>query len=261
MKNYIRFFLSSTFRDLQEERDYIVNAIFPALRDISEHRGIPFSWCDLRFGVSSFDEENIIRICLKNVESSSPCIVGLLGENYGSIPKKLNTEQIKRLSIFQGVPAMLKKQYGYTEIEMRYFISQNEGKDALDFYYFIGDYNLKYDKNLDWKYILSHPLSSIKKFIDYNKVNSWKRYVFINSKQLVPRYWKFEKDEPIEKNIIFQGIKEAIEARFPIVQFPNEELIWNEQQSYIQSLVSSTIPLENLKKEFEYRDSKDILNI
>ena len=96
---------------MQKERDYLVKKVFPALREIAEERGIPFSWCDLCFGISSFEEENIMRLCLKNIENSSPCFVGLLGENYGSIPQNLNKKQIKRLSIFHGVPSMIKRKY------------------------------------------------------------------------------------------------------------------------------------------------------
>ena len=90
--------MSSTFRDMQNERDYLVKKVFPALREIAEERGIPFSWCDLCFGISSFEEENIIRLCLKNIENSSPCFVGLLGENYGSIPQNFLTLSMRAYS-------------------------------------------------------------------------------------------------------------------------------------------------------------------
>ena len=104
MQNTIRFFLSSTFTDMQNERDYLVKKVFPELREFSENRGIPFSWCDLRFGVSSFDEEYIIRVCLKNVESCLPSFIGLIGKNYGSIPQSLTRQHVKRLSNYRGVP-------------------------------------------------------------------------------------------------------------------------------------------------------------
>ena len=136
MPNTIRVFLSSTFKDMQQERDYLVKKVFPMLRHIAEERGVPFSWCDLRFGVSSFSEEYIVRFCLRNIDDSSPCFVGLLGDSYGSIPQKLGKEQIKRLSVHSGVPSMLKRRLGYTEIEMRYFLSQKNQNDYFDFYFF-----------------------------------------------------------------------------------------------------------------------------
>jgi len=36
----IRVFVSSTFRDMKEERDYLVKFVFPALRNLCEHRGV-----------------------------------------------------------------------------------------------------------------------------------------------------------------------------------------------------------------------------
>lgn len=87
--------------------------------------------------------------------------MGLLGENYGSIPQNLDKKQIKRLSVFHGVPSMIKRKYGYTEIEMRYFISQKDKTDYFDFYFFIGEFNLNNHKFGDWKYILTHPISII----------------------------------------------------------------------------------------------------
>lgn len=264
MKNNIRIFLSSTFRDMQKERDYLVKKVFPALREIAEERGIPFSWCDLRFGVSSFEEENIIRLCLKNIENSSPCFVGLLGENYGSIPQNLDKKQIKRLSVFHGVPSMIKRKYGYTEIEMRYFISQKDKTDYFDFYFFIGEFNLNNHKFGDWKYILTHPISiitSLSRNTQEDKLTSWKRFVFTKSSQIAPVYWFFNENEPIADNIIYQSIKSTLESRFPIQQFPKEELIWNEQQVYMQSLISKMFQLKNIEKDIRYNTSKDILNL
>lgn len=265
MKNNIRIFLSSTFRDMQKERDYLVKKVFPALREIAEERGIPFSWCDLRFGVSSFEEENIIRLCLKNIEDSSPCFVGLLGENYGSIPQNLNKKQIKRLSVFHGVPTMIKRKYGYTEIEMRYFISQKDENEYFDFYFFIGEFNLNNHKFGDWKYILTHPISTIiTSFLrksKEDKLSSWKRFVFTKSCQIAPVYWLFDENEPIAENIIYQSIRDALCSKFPIQQFPKEELIWNEQQVYMRSLISKMFQLENIENDIRFYSSKDILNL
>ena len=41
----IRVFISSTFRDMQAERDYLVKFIFPQLRKLCESRGV--TWDDV----------------------------------------------------------------------------------------------------------------------------------------------------------------------------------------------------------------------
>ncbi len=49
----IRVFISSTFRDMQAERDWLVRFVFPRLREeLVKHR-IHFVDVDLRWGVTS----------------------------------------------------------------------------------------------------------------------------------------------------------------------------------------------------------------
>lgn len=48
----IRVFVSSTFRDMQAERDELVLKIFPQLRRLCEERGVTWGEIDLRWGIS-----------------------------------------------------------------------------------------------------------------------------------------------------------------------------------------------------------------
>ena len=48
----IRVFISSTFRDMQAERDYLVKFIFPQLRKLCESRGVTWGEVDLRWGIT-----------------------------------------------------------------------------------------------------------------------------------------------------------------------------------------------------------------
>src|SRR5271165_4996375 len=45
----IRVFISSTFRDMQAERDYLVKFIFPQLRKLCESRGVTWGEVDCQF--------------------------------------------------------------------------------------------------------------------------------------------------------------------------------------------------------------------
>lgn len=86
--NELRVFISSTFRDLQEEREYLVKKVFPEIRAVCRQRGVTFTEVDLRWGLT--EEEGalgrIIRICLEEVDRCKPYFIGLLGSNYGWIP-------------------------------------------------------------------------------------------------------------------------------------------------------------------------------
>ena len=44
----IRVFLSSTFKDMEAEREYLLGRIFPEIRKACAERGVSFSEIDLR---------------------------------------------------------------------------------------------------------------------------------------------------------------------------------------------------------------------
>ncbi|MEJ2649339.1 MAG: DUF4062 domain-containing protein, partial [Sedimentisphaerales bacterium] len=48
----VRVFVSSTFRDMHEEREELVKRIFPQLRKLCESRGVTWGEVDLRWGVT-----------------------------------------------------------------------------------------------------------------------------------------------------------------------------------------------------------------
>ena len=51
----VRVFISSTFRDMQAERDHLVTVVFPELRERVEALGLEFYDVDLRWGVPAKD--------------------------------------------------------------------------------------------------------------------------------------------------------------------------------------------------------------
>src|SRR6185295_17547400 len=54
-RNELRVFISSTFRDLQEEREHLIKKIFPEIRSLCRARGITFTEVDLRWGLTDED--------------------------------------------------------------------------------------------------------------------------------------------------------------------------------------------------------------
>jgi hypothetical protein len=47
----IRVFISSTFRDMQNERELLVKEVFPELRRVCDERFVTFTEVDLRWGI------------------------------------------------------------------------------------------------------------------------------------------------------------------------------------------------------------------
>jgi WD40 repeat protein len=86
----VRVFISSTFRDMQAERDHLVRVVFPELRERCAKRHLHLVDVDLRWGVTEEDAQRgkALEICLREIEDCRPFFIGLLGERYGWIPPR-----------------------------------------------------------------------------------------------------------------------------------------------------------------------------
>ncbi|MCA9124695.1 MAG: DUF4062 domain-containing protein [Planctomycetaceae bacterium] len=93
----IRVFVSSTFRDMQEERDELVLRIFPQLRRLCEERAVTWGEVDLRWGITEEQAERgeVLPICMEEIRRCRPYFIGLLGERYEWIPDAI-LEQVLR---------------------------------------------------------------------------------------------------------------------------------------------------------------------
>lgn len=138
----MRFFLSSTFADMDAERSELVKT-FETLKEEASRRNVTMSLIDLRWGVT--DEEarsgKVLSVCLNEIEYSHPFFIGLLGHHYGTSPD---------ISVLKKDPT-LEERYPWirkdiedglsiTEIEMQYGVLRNPNevealfflKDTLD---------------------------------------------------------------------------------------------------------------------------------
>ena len=93
----IRVFISSTFRDMQEERDVLVKRIFPQLRKLCESRAVTWTEVDLRWGITAAesDEGRVLPLCLAEIERCRPYFIGLLGERYGWVPESIPADLLE----------------------------------------------------------------------------------------------------------------------------------------------------------------------
>ncbi len=87
----VRVFVSSTFRDMQEERDELAKRVFPQIRKLCEERDIEWGEVDLRWGITENQAERgeTIPICLAEIERCRPYFIGILGERYGWVPEEI----------------------------------------------------------------------------------------------------------------------------------------------------------------------------
>ncbi len=89
-----RIFVSSTFRDMQYERDLFHTVITPKLNGYAREYGESVSFCDLRWGVNTSELESeegarkVLSVCLNEIDRCKPYMVVILGDRYGWIPDK-----------------------------------------------------------------------------------------------------------------------------------------------------------------------------
>lgn len=87
----INYFVSSTFRDMQAERDALQNLILPEIRKYANIRGHDVFLTDLRWGIDTSTTDindamkKIMSVCMSEIEHCYPHMIILLGDRYGSI--------------------------------------------------------------------------------------------------------------------------------------------------------------------------------
>lgn len=93
----IRLFLSSTFRDMNAERDYLVKCIFPQIKEYCESRFLKFVAVDLRWGITEEESRNglVLSSCIEEVDNCRPFFIGILGSRYGWSPTATELKMLR----------------------------------------------------------------------------------------------------------------------------------------------------------------------
>lgn len=131
----IRVFVSSTFRDMVEDRDALMTHAWPELRRFCREREVELVEVDLRWGIAEEQStrRETLKLCLDEIGACRPFFIGLLGERYGWLPgddaltADLNEEQ-PWLRDLRG--------RSVTELEILHGVLNNPESAARAFFYF-----------------------------------------------------------------------------------------------------------------------------
>src|SRR4051794_40026280 len=118
----VRVFLSSTFRDMHAERDHLIKVTFPALREkLLPHR-VELYDIDLRWGITEDEAKNeqVIGLCLDQVDECRPFFLAFLGHRYGWVPGKIQDKTQERFPFVKRFPGV-----SVTELELRHGVAPN----------------------------------------------------------------------------------------------------------------------------------------
>lgn len=210
-KRVVRVFISSTFKDMQADREELIKVTFPELRRRCRERRVEFVGVDLRWGIT--DEQaaqgEVLPICLVEIEWCRPYFIGLLGERYGWVPKEIDEELVSREEWLKE-----HRDKSVTELEILHGVLNDPKVEGLAFFYF------RYkEKSLAIEKALSHEPSYVPEpETSSGKLTKLKDRIEKSSNPL-------RKDYPDEKTLgqwVLDDLWPAIDKRFPIENVPTE---------------------------------------
>ncbi len=88
----VRVFISSTFKDMQAERDHLVRFVFPRLREHLLKRRMHLVDVDLRWGVTG--DQDAFDLCMDEIKRCHPRFICMLGGRYGWVPAPRSVQQV-----------------------------------------------------------------------------------------------------------------------------------------------------------------------
>ena len=124
----MRVFLSSTFVDMQKERDYLVKKIFPSIKAECRRRGVDFVALDLRWGINEETARSgrVVEICMDEIVRSRPFFIGLIGGRYGWIPQEGDDAITEKLMAkYPWIRDCVSQRLSITEMEMQFGVLAN----------------------------------------------------------------------------------------------------------------------------------------
>ena len=131
-------FVSSTFKDMQFERDMLHTRVIPMLDSKLERFGESVRFGDLRWGVNTTDyseeesSKKVLKVCLDQIDDCKPYMIVFIGERYGWIPSQ---ELIKSAAVMKGIEK-LDDDISVTELEIEYGALLNPDFEGRILFYF-----------------------------------------------------------------------------------------------------------------------------
>lgn len=127
-KRHMRIFLSSTFQDMDAEREYLVKKVFPLLKEEAARRFVYVTELDLRWGITPEESRSgkVLEICLDEIDNARPFFIGIVGNRYGWCPSAEDFLSDKTLQDkYPQIADYLQRGLSITEMEMQYAILGN----------------------------------------------------------------------------------------------------------------------------------------
>lgn len=191
---------------MDRERSYLVEWIFPHVKELCAERGVDFFPIDLRWGITEEEGKNgkILSACIEEIDNSRPFFIGLLGERYGWRPTIADFGESAQamMNRYPWLKKDLSDRLSITEMEMQYGALRQENIDAAF-------YIRKPESENLWQRIYHFLTSS-----DYRHLKRLKSSIYKNSNVASRQYDSLEQ----LGEQVYADLKAVIEREFPIEQ-------------------------------------------
>ena len=206
----IRVFVSSTFRDMVEERDELMTQTWPELRRRCRELQVELVEVDLRWGIAEEQatRKETLKLCLDEIRACRPFFIGLLGERYGWTPgaDAFTADLQEEQPWLRGLAGK-----SVTELEILHGVLNNPEMASRSFFYFRDPFYAQ-ARGADFlaeDADAAHTQAALKAII---RRASAEKHIPLREKYPDPRTLAA---------LVLQDLKEAIEAQFPIADIPD----------------------------------------
>ena len=138
-----RVFVSSTFRDMEDERKLLADTVFRRFRAKCKERNVEFVPIDLRWGITEKQSESgeTLEICLREIDRSRPFFICFLGSAYGTLIETTDVFSDSFLKDYPEIKDYQNADLSYTAAEIRHGVLdvRSEDKDCVTAHFWVKD--------------------------------------------------------------------------------------------------------------------------
>lgn len=235
MNREISIFLSSTFVDLQPERDYLVKRTIPMLKQYCYKRDVSLSVIDLRWGVTEEDAHTgrVVELCMDEIERTNPFFVGIVGGRYGWQPDKDYLKANERLNIkYPWVKDCLQERMSITEMEIQYGVLHRE--KPVNAFFFLSEGGAKFREEAGSE--RAQKLEKLKQSIRDHSANGGCTVDDFRTPQELGRR-------------LYDRIKKMVDTMFPYDSISDDDTV--------KSIRHQEIEIERLRKIYHFHQELD----
>ena len=233
-------FVSSTFRDMQFERDALNTRVVPRINQFLERYSETIHFGDLRWGVNTTELESeesskkVLKVCLDQIDDCKPYMIIFIGERYGWIPSR---DLLHSAALLKGMDvSSIKEDTSVTELEIEYGALLNPDYEGRILFYFRNPFDMsEMTEEQKADYISESPLHKEK--IEQLKAQIKEKYPdYI-------RYYDVSYDADAGKLVGLEPLMDQI--------YEDLQRVFDLDLTYLNSLPTEERALSNSKNHFE----------